>query len=76
MKHISAEVNFPRLNSLMRQEAGQLGEAWTVDLRGFFCRHFDFEYVNTAAESDLHAEYQSLKAQFALEIFRPAPAQK
>jgi glycosyltransferase involved in cell wall biosynthesis len=76
MKHISAEVNFPRLNSLMRQEAGRLGEAWTVDLSRFFCRHFDFEYMDAAAELDLHAEYQSLKTRFGLELFRPAPAQK
>ncbi|HUJ52611.1 MAG TPA: glycosyltransferase [Steroidobacteraceae bacterium] len=72
--HISAEVNGPRLNAILRQEAGSGGEVWTRDLQGFFCRHFDFEYFDVAAESALHAEYQRLRTRFGLEIVRPASA--
>jgi glycosyltransferase involved in cell wall biosynthesis len=70
--HISAEVNGPRLNAILRQDAERGGEVWTRDLQGFFCRHFEFEYLDATAESALHAEYDTLRTQFGVEIVRPA----
>jgi glycosyltransferase involved in cell wall biosynthesis len=72
--NICAEVNFPRLNALMRQDAARIGEAWTRDLTGFFCRHFEFEYFDNAAQSALQPAYQSLHTRFGLEILRNACA--
>jgi len=72
--NICAEVNFPRFDALMRQDAARIGEAWTKDLTGFFCRHFEFEYLDDAAELALQPEYRSLHTRFGLEILRPAGA--
>jgi glycosyltransferase involved in cell wall biosynthesis len=68
--NIAAEVNFPRFNKLMRSRAMQLGEPWSVDLSGFFCRHFEFEYFDASAEGTFGAEYRSIKDRFGLEIRR------
>jgi glycosyltransferase involved in cell wall biosynthesis len=73
--HIAAEVNFPRFNQLMRTDTLQLGETWSIDLAGFFCRHFDFHYFDTAAEDSFRAEYLAVKEQFGLDIERSQPSQ-
>jgi glycosyltransferase involved in cell wall biosynthesis len=72
-RHSAAEVNFPRLNDLMRAYASKIGEDWSVDLAAFYCRHFEFEYSYPSAERDMRAEYQSVATQFGIRIAR-APA--
>lgn len=72
-RHIAAEVNFPRLNDLMRAYASEIGEDWSVDLAAFYCRHFEFEYSDPSAERDMSAEYQSVATQFGIRTAR-APA--
>jgi glycosyltransferase involved in cell wall biosynthesis len=69
-RHIAAEVNFPRLNDLMRAYANEIGEHWTVDLAAFYCRHFEFEYSNPSSEPDMREEYSSIAAQFGVGIAR------
>ena len=69
-RHISAEVNFRRLNDLMRGYASETGEDWSVDLAAFHCRHFEFEYSDPSVEREMRAEYQSIATQFGLKIAR------
>jgi len=71
-RHIAAEVNFSRLNDLMRGYAGKNGEDWSVDLAAFYCRHFEFEYSDSSAEADIAAEYHSIATQFGVRIARAA----
>ena len=68
--HIAAEVNCARLNARLRDEALSLGNGWTVDLSGFFCRHFDFEYLDVAQENIFREEYALLATECGLEIQR------
>jgi glycosyltransferase involved in cell wall biosynthesis len=68
--NISAEINVARFNEVMWRDALQLGETWTVDLTGFFCRHFEFEYVDSVAETDFRAEYGMLAMEFGLTVTR------
>ena len=69
--NIAAEINVPRFNELMRKDALQIGEAWTVDLTPFFCRHFEFSYLDPCTETLLQPVYQYIASQFGLEILRP-----
>jgi glycosyltransferase involved in cell wall biosynthesis len=69
-RHIAAEVNFPRLNDLMRAYTSELGEDWSVDLAAFDCRHFEFAYSDPSAERDMSVEYQSVATQFGIRIAR------
>jgi glycosyltransferase involved in cell wall biosynthesis len=69
--NISAEANNPRFNELMRQDAMQLGEQWTVDLARFYCRHFEFEYFDRTAQARFGEEYQLLSDRFGLTVRRP-----
>lgn len=70
--NIAAEVNFPRFNEILRGDTERLGEAWSTDLTAFFCRHFEFEYNDPAAEASFRAEYRALAEQFGLHIARQA----
>jgi glycosyltransferase involved in cell wall biosynthesis len=72
--NISAEVNVPRLNALLREDAARIGETWSSDLHPFFCRHFEFEYLDAAAAGALRAEYDTLRNMYGLEILRGAQA--
>jgi len=69
-RHIAAEVNFPRLNDLMRAYAREIGEDWSVDLAAFYCRHFEFEYSHSSAEPGMRVEYNSIATQFGVRIAR------
>lgn len=69
-RHISAEVNFRRLNDLMRGYASEIGEHWSVDLAAFHCRHFEFEYSDPSVEREMRPEYKSIATQFGLKIAR------
>ena len=74
--NIAAEISVPRFNELMRKDALQLGEAWTVDLAPFFCRHFEFSYLDPRIEADFQPAYQDIANQFGLEILRPPGAEQ
>jgi hypothetical protein len=74
--HIAAEINVPRFNEIMRRDALQLGEAWTVDLAPFFCRHFEFAYFDPNAEGAFRPAYQGLASQFGIEISRELDVQR
>ena len=72
--NISAEVNAPRLNELLRRDMLESGEDWTVGLSGFYCRHFEFEYFDPDAEARFRSEYQALASRFGVEVIRPVVA--
>jgi glycosyltransferase involved in cell wall biosynthesis len=74
--NVSAEINNPRLNHLMRRELLRSGEQWTVDLSGFFCRHFEFEYFDSDAETRFRDEYRTLADGFGLNVIRPNPTDR
>jgi len=63
-------VNCGRLNDRLRDEALRLGNEWTVDISGFYCRHFDFEYLDVEQEKSFREEYALLAAECGLEIQR------
>jgi glycosyltransferase involved in cell wall biosynthesis len=71
-RHIAAEVNFPRLNDLMRAYASEIGEGWSADLAAFYCRHFEFEYSDPSVERDMTAEYHSVATLYGIRIARAA----
>jgi hypothetical protein len=70
--NISAEVNFPRFNDLLRRDSTDLGGQWTENMEPFFCRHFDFEYFAASAERRHDPEYELLKRDFGLDVTRLA----
>jgi glycosyltransferase involved in cell wall biosynthesis len=68
--NISAEVNCVRLNELLRAASKQRSEPWTVDIAPFYCRHFEFEYLDPRTESEFKSAYATLERTYGVEIVR------
>jgi hypothetical protein len=69
-KHISAEANSVKLNSILRQWASERGLGWTRDIESFYCEHFDFQYFDRRTEEKTASEYERVRHEFGLDIQR------